>query len=139
MRRLPGVQKLKVVQPGRLRVAFGLDRTLGIRGPNPGKCSLPRTRDGFCLVQQATSRLKMPEACVYLTTTSKPTTTNPVRDTREMNNVTSDVLNLPNTPNPEGLREMLSILGTWSMTFKKVTHLISHLDYLFKEPPGRCV
>lgn len=62
-------------------------------------------------------RLKMPEACGHSTTINKPATTSPFLDTREKNDVASDILNFPNSPSQEGLGERQSVLGGWWMTF----------------------
>lgn len=75
----------------------------------------------------------MPEACAYLTTINKPTT-NPFRNVRAKDNVTSDIPNLPNIPSSEGLGEMPSILGALSMAFCKSNVLDSPLIYL--KSPG---
>lgn len=77
----------------------------------------------------------MSEAGVYLTAINKPTTTNSFRDIKEKD-VTSDSLKLPNTPSPEGLQEMPSILGALSATFSKSNTF--YLDDISKKPLSRC-
>lgn len=57
---------------------------------------------------------------VYLTT-MKPTTTNPLRDTRERNNVTSDILNLSKAPSPEGGGKAIYFRGTVDVSRKSNT------------------